>query len=282
MPTPTLFINTSLVKWTPSGGTLVALNRITQAGFSWGIEVINNRSDLDIYDSSAHAVGAKPTVTFSGMNVGVYLQLVTGIGAITWQIGNADDQAGTGSLIYTMNPCMNPLGDYSGAHGAYATGNLSFMGLAADGLTNPVSYSVSSAGSFVGPRAIPPLIAGAPRVNRQGVQFNPPASKKEIAADAPVDAVLMLQNHYAAGKNHFKNRCVAQVEAAKILKVDPDQVSMRYQGSNRIYSPTPHFSIYHSHASDYDGHRLDWHPRDDGIVLGYLTDDARQEEQDAA
>jgi hypothetical protein len=277
MPTPTLFINTTLVKWTPMGGTLVALNRITQAGLSWGYEVINNRADLDIYDSSAHIVGAKPTVTLAGVNVGLYLNLVMGIGAIAWQIGNADDQAGTGSLIYTMTPSMNPLGDYSGPHGAYATGNLTFTGVAIDGLTNPVSYTVSSSGMFARPARI--MARPTMPVPSLGIPFRPKLLTGAVSGDIP-DAVLCRPDTFLQSSNNWKNVATMQVEAAKLLGVDPDSVFVRPQGMVRIVTASPHVKLTHPRESDYFGHRYSWKDRGDGVILGYLTQEALQADQD--
>jgi hypothetical protein len=282
MSTPTLFINTANVGWTPLLGTAAPLNRITQAGLAWNREVINNRADLDVYDSSAHIVGAKPTVTLAGNNVQAYLVLTMGLGAITWTIGNADTPGGAGSLVYTMTPAMNPLGDYSGPHGQYASGNLSFMGIAADGATNPVSYTTVSSGLFVGRSRASPLAVVARRP-AFGLPFTPPAADTPAPpADAPADAVLVLPGVFDVGRDHFKNRCIAVAALADVLKADPDRIAMRYQGANRIYTPTPTFALRHPRGTDCAGEdRLAWHAMGDGTYRGYLTDDARQADADA-
>jgi hypothetical protein len=283
MSVPSLFLHSLACSWTASGGSAVALKRVTQTALTFNADVINNRADGDIYDSSAHIVGWKPTVTLAGLNVGLYAQLVSGLGAFTWTWGNADTPGGAGSIVWALLPCMNPLGDSSNPYAQYATGNLSFMGLAADGATNPLSYTITSSGSFLGTRPAPPLIASASRTNRLGLPFLPPASKDAPPAEGtPVDAVFMPGNAFARGPNHFRNRCAAQVEAAKILKVDPDEVNCRLQGTARIYTASPHFTLYHTKESDFSGHRFGWRDRGDGISLGYLTDDARAADEDAA
>jgi hypothetical protein len=291
MPTPSLWLNTSGVAWTPTGsGTPTALNRITQAGLDWNQETINNRADLDIYDSSAHVVGFKPTVTFQGMNVHLYLNLTPGIGAITWKVGNADNQTGTGSVIWTMTPAMNQLGNYTGGHGAYATGGISFVGLAPDGLTNPASFSVVSAGALI-PEGAQFAVKGyaGPRtaaVARSsfggGSHFDPPV-KGESAPDARPDAVWLDPARYAAGVNHFRNICRLQADGARMLGLHPDQVSVRSQGAARIVTPSPAFTILHPKDHDLAGsHRLAWHEGEPGVKLGFLTDEARESDQAAA
>jgi hypothetical protein len=271
------------------------LNRITQASLAWNFEVINNRADLDIYDSSAHIVGAKPTLTLTGMNAMLYLTLVSGIGAMTWTVGNADDQTGTGSVAWTMSPSMNPLGDYTGAHGQYATGNLTMMGLAADGLTNPVSYTVLTTGAFLGPKAmtvsaaLKPVKEGPPMMGlgNFGRVFKPPVGvSKAPAADAPADAVVLPVDPYArmyAGA--FRGFCRLQMDGAKALGLDPDQVAVRTQGTDRIITPREHvnMSLMHRRGSELAGtHRYDWHRRDDGMLVGYLTDAAREADEELA
>ena len=291
---PSLYVNTSLVKWTPTAGTMVPLNRITQASLAWNYEVINNRADLDIYDSSAHIVGAKPTLTLSGMNAMLYLSLISGIGAMTWTVGNADDQTGTGSVTWTLSPCMNPLGDYTGQHGQYATGNLTMMGLAADGLTNPVSYTVLTTGAFLSPKAmtataaLKPVKEGPPMmgVANFGRVFKPPVGvAKAPAADAPVDAVVLPVGPYAKMYGGtFRGFCRLQVDGARALGLDPDRVSVRTQGSDRIITPLDSvntMSLMHPHGSEQVGtHRYDWHRREDGMLVGYLTDAAREADEE--
>lgn len=289
MPTPTLWINTSGVAWTPTGsGTPIQMVRITQFQFGWNPEIINNRADLDIFDSSAHVVGYKPTASFQGNNPMAYLNVLSGIGAITWQVGNADNQTGTGSVIWTMTPSMCQQGDYTGPHGQYASGGLTFMGVAADGLTNPASYTIVSTGDFVPEGAqlavknFAPMKSAGPAPAGVASRFDPPA-RGEPAPDARPDAVLLPIARYAVGVNHFRNLCRLQADGARMLGLHPDQVSVRVQGTNRIVTPSPAFTILHPKDHDLAGsHRLAWHEGEPGVKLGFLTDEARESDQSAA
>jgi hypothetical protein len=283
-----LFINTTGCGWTPAGGSLKALNRISSSGLSFGGEQINNRADVDIYDSSAHIVGWKPTVTFAGMNVGVYTALVTGLGAIAWTWPNADDvgtTGGAGSISWTMSPAMNLLGDSSNPHGAYASGNLSFNGLAADGITNPLAYTILMSHVFASKRAQAGTAfpGGVPAGRSTGLAFRPRAARGDAPAPGtPVDAVFMPMGAFASGRDQIRDCCTAQVAAARILGVDPDQVWARTQGTVRVYTPAPTITLLHAKGSEFEGdHRLDWHDRGDGLLLGYLTARAREEDLDA-
>jgi hypothetical protein len=290
MPTPNLWINTSGVAWTPTGvGTPIQMIRITQFQFGWNPEIINNRADLDIFDSSAHVVGYKPTASFTGNNPMAYLNILSGIGAITWQVGNADDQVGTGSVVWTMTPSMCQQGDYTGPHGQYASGGLTFMGVAADGLTNPASYTIVSAGAFVpegAQLAVKGFGSARPSVIRgsfgTGPHFDPPV-KGGPAPDARPDAVLLPLARYAVGVNHIRNLCRLQVDGARMLGLHPDQVSVRVQGAMRLVTPTPEYTVMHPKDHDLAGsHRLAWHEGEPGVKLGFLTDEARESDQAAA
>ncbi len=138
------FINWTNASFTPAGGTVIPILGITQCTIDRGVTYVMDSADADFYDSLAAAVGAKPKATIATNRPGILDTVPVGvIGVFSIQRNDAINggAAGGGAVIYSLTGVFDPA-TQAGAHHQIGTGGGSFVGVSADGTTNPLSVAV--------------------------------------------------------------------------------------------------------------------------------------------
>jgi hypothetical protein len=137
-------LNWTSVSFTPSGGTLIPITEVQDVKFDVAGEVREGRGDGDYYASAVNVVGAKPTAEITTQFITKINTITIGSkGGIAAKHNDYDNGSGSGSIAYVMSPCVVTANSRSGAHMQIGQGTISFQGYAVDGVTNPLSATVT-------------------------------------------------------------------------------------------------------------------------------------------
>ena len=140
-----LYVNTVTVGFTPLGGSLSPVARITKSSFDGGIQNISFKGDGDLFDTYQGNVSQVPSITLEGGDVGSLLNSSAGvIGTLSGIWPDARNGKGSGSYALSWSLANCQLSDKSSQspHANLASGSNSFTAFSSDGTTNPFTFTV--------------------------------------------------------------------------------------------------------------------------------------------
>lgn len=137
--------NYDTVKFTPLSGPVVTMDGITSIRHSTNGTTQAFRGDNDRFPTTRVADYQDPSFAISGGNVQqVAMSLGHGNrGTFTYRILDAVNGSTSGALTITAIGAMITTPNLNSQHGQYASADLTIATTSADGITNPVSYSVT-------------------------------------------------------------------------------------------------------------------------------------------
>jgi hypothetical protein len=146
MATPTtLYMNWTQVQFTPTGGSALVINRVSNVEINPGGQLHAYSGDANRYKVAVFNYMNEPHLTVHSENIGVLTSLSPGaVGAVQAVLNDPKngDSAGSGAIKYVLANAVlenNPTG---GRHMQYATGSASFRAFSSDGTTSPLSATV--------------------------------------------------------------------------------------------------------------------------------------------
>jgi hypothetical protein len=156
-------LNWTNVSYQPTGASPILIKRVTNCAFNLGGNVITFSGDTNLYDVVA-AVGVnKPTASITTADIGTIMCMTPGqYGVLSATIQDAYNQnyfsacAPTvqipggppganggvgGGVVFQMSQAVVNDPQSSGAHAAFGTATVTFLGVTTDGLTPPITIT---------------------------------------------------------------------------------------------------------------------------------------------
>ena len=138
------FMNWTGVSFTPINGTATALTGVTSVMIDSGGSLAKFSGDGDRYVTTMVNDFNEPVVTIHSADLSALRANPVGtVGTFTATHNDAKNGAGTGAVTYTMFNAVVASYQVQGAHRQFGQGTLTFHAFSTDGVTNPVSTSIS-------------------------------------------------------------------------------------------------------------------------------------------
>ena len=135
--------NFTAVGFTPTGGSLTSITKVTGVQVGSGGELTPFAGDTDVYPTTLALFMSNPEVTVKGADIAGLQGLVNaGEGTLTWTHKDAKLATG-GDIVYTLVLCTPEKFDGGGEHAQFGEGSLTFKARSTDGTTNPLTFSRS-------------------------------------------------------------------------------------------------------------------------------------------
>lgn len=146
MSATNLFINWSAAGFTPSGGSLQSINKVTDVSFDANGSMEGFKGDVDVFFRSISIPSQTRTIKVKTGDVAMARDsdLALGTrGAFTVKLSDAVNgtTTGGGGLTVTLSPCIVTANTAQGAHAKYAEAEITFEGYATDGTTDPLTVA---------------------------------------------------------------------------------------------------------------------------------------------
>lgn len=118
-----------------------ALTGITNVTFDQGAQVQTLSADDDRFETLAVLTKSKPMATVEMVDPAAAMAISGGTAA-DFTATHKDAKGATGGdIIYVLANAVAESAKTSGQHGSFGTASLSFVGISADGQTNPLSFT---------------------------------------------------------------------------------------------------------------------------------------------
>lgn len=136
-------MNWTPVVWTPSGGSASTATGVTNVRVAGGANFVRFGGDGDIYDTLVVLATANPTITITTADE-IWLMGIAVGGRGTVAATHKDARGATGgNLTLTLTGAVADAPDLGGQHRQIGSGSINFSAESADGVTNPLSYSLA-------------------------------------------------------------------------------------------------------------------------------------------
>jgi hypothetical protein len=136
-------MNWAAVGFTPVAGTLTAATGVTNCTVTTGGSLVKFSGDGDRGPSTVVNDFNEPALTVEAADLAWLMGLAPGTtGAATATHKDAQKATG-GDIVYTLTPCVVESPQSAGQHRQIGSGSVNFVGIFADGQTNPLSFSRS-------------------------------------------------------------------------------------------------------------------------------------------
>jgi hypothetical protein len=135
-----LYINWSAVSFTPTGGALTAIGKVTDCKIAKGGTPEHFKGDIAVYAQCLAVPDRHRTVTVSTGDIAAALLFAQGtVGSFTATLGDAinGSAGGGGGKIYTMTTCVIVSNNADSAHAKFGNAQIVFEGYSSDGATDP-------------------------------------------------------------------------------------------------------------------------------------------------
>jgi len=134
-------MNWSGVGFTPSGGIAQPAGGVTEVAIDTGGNLVKFSGDNDRGPTLVVNDFNEPTVMITSADAAWLLGLIPGsVGAVTATHKDAK-LAALGDIVYTMSPAVVEGPSVRGQHRQVGSGTVKFIGVYADGVTNPISFT---------------------------------------------------------------------------------------------------------------------------------------------
>jgi uncharacterized protein with LGFP repeats len=146
MPTPSgRFRNWSNVVFTTEANVDIPILGITDLQIDPRAQTIAGAGDADLGPSTKNLSQEDPQVTITTERLAILRTLIPGLkGSLTMTHNDADNEEGTGAMVYTVANCMIANTPRGGAFRQYGTGRIIVETYRPDGRTNPIAITVAA------------------------------------------------------------------------------------------------------------------------------------------
>lgn len=141
------FMNWTNVTFTPDGDNAptTTFTGVTTVTLDAGGSLIKFSGDGDRYNTTVVNDHNEPTATVECADVAsVRANPIGTAGTFTATFNDARNGTGTGAITYTLANAVVSKGSVSGAHRQFGKGTFAVEAYSTDGITNPLSTSVST------------------------------------------------------------------------------------------------------------------------------------------
>lgn len=129
------------MNWTSVQFASTSLTRVTSVGFSQGGELIEFAGDNNRYPVVIANNINRPRCTITSGDVATLMAIAPGTSGTIMATQNDALAATGGSVNWTMSNAVHQNTDDTGQWGHFATATATFRAYAADGMTNPLSFT---------------------------------------------------------------------------------------------------------------------------------------------
>jgi hypothetical protein len=143
MPISRANINWTGVSWTPTGGSLTSITRVTAGMFGMGGRLIKFKGDTDLYPTIIACPDQEPHASFTTADVGGMWAFAPGVAGPLVATLNDAKVVTNGAVVFTMVNATFESATANGNHGAFATVTGTWQAFSSDGSTPPLSYARS-------------------------------------------------------------------------------------------------------------------------------------------
>src|SRR5690348_12006221 len=138
------FMNWTGVTFTPANSTPVSITGVTSIEIDSGGSLQKFSGDGDRYSTTVVNDFNDPTVTVHSADLAAVQSFPVGtVGIFTATHNDAKNGTGAGAVTYILNNAVVASNPIHGAHRQFGQGVLTLTSYSVDGLTNPLSTSVS-------------------------------------------------------------------------------------------------------------------------------------------
>ncbi len=139
------FMNWSGVTFTPVGGQPTLISGVTSVAIESGGSLARFAGDGDRYVTTMVNDFNEPTVTIQAADLASLRANPVGtVGTLTATHNDAKNGTGSGAVTYTMSNAVVASCHVHGAHRQFGQGSITFAAFSGDGVTNPLSTSITS------------------------------------------------------------------------------------------------------------------------------------------
>lgn len=134
-------LNWTAVGFTPSGGSLTPITRVTNVDFTPGGSLIAFSGDNNRFPTViANAMNA-PRCTITTANIGLILGIAPGTVGTVGATHKDAIGGSNGDIVYVLSNAVVENTSGSGPHGQFGSGTISFQAFSSDGTTNPLAFT---------------------------------------------------------------------------------------------------------------------------------------------
>ena len=137
-------LNWTGVTFTPVGGSPTVITGVTSVSIDSGGSLLKFAGDGDRYSTTVVNDFNDPTITVNAADLAAIRANPVGtVGTFTATHNDAKNGTGSGSITYTLSNAVIAQANVKGSHRQFGQGTLVLSSFSTDGVTNPLSVSVS-------------------------------------------------------------------------------------------------------------------------------------------
>ena len=137
-------LNWTGVTFTPVGGSPTVITGVTSVSIDSGGSLLKFAGDGDRYSTTVVNDFNDPTITVNAADLAAIRANPVGtVGTFTATHNDAKNGTGSGSITYTLSNAVVAQTNVKGSHRQFGQGTLVLSAFSSDGVTNPLSLSVS-------------------------------------------------------------------------------------------------------------------------------------------
>lgn len=145
MAATNLFMNWSSVSFTPTGGSALTIEEVTDVDFGFGSSLQDWYADAATFPKLSLSKELKRTAKVTTGRVAKLLTIpINTPGTFRATLDDAVNGIGTGAISFVLGPCILSDSPFKGTVNRYATGDLTFSAYAPDGITDPLTATIAS------------------------------------------------------------------------------------------------------------------------------------------
>ena len=138
------FLNWTGVTFTPVGGSPTVITGVTSVTIDSGGSLLKFAGDGDRYSTTVVNDFNDPTITVNAADLAAIRANPVGtVGTFTATHNDAKNGTGSGSITYSLSNAVISHTNVKGSHRQFGQGTLVLAAFSSDGVTNPLSVSVS-------------------------------------------------------------------------------------------------------------------------------------------
>ena len=139
------FMNWSGVSFTPLGGQALVISGVTAIEIETNGNLLKFSGDGDRFFTTVVNDVMDPSITVHTADLASIRAYPPGtIGTFTATLNDARNGSGSGAITYTLTNAVVASGNVRGSHRQFGQGTLVLSSFSADGLTNPLSTTITS------------------------------------------------------------------------------------------------------------------------------------------
>ncbi len=139
------FMNWSGVSFTPQGGQPLPISGVTVIEIETNGNLLKFSGDGDKFFTTVVTDVMDPTITVHAADVAAIRANPPGtVGTFTATLNDARNGTGTGAITYTLTNAVVASANVRGSHRQFGQGILVLSSFSSDGLTNPLSITISA------------------------------------------------------------------------------------------------------------------------------------------